>query len=200
VNIRDTLKALVDFLREGHQSGNTTAALHGVANAGPAPGRDWEYPRLVYLTEQDARRSMQAYKVPCMSLSDPHRVRTARPGPVVFDTWTVEQLAEKALQRIQFLEGRLEKAEAERDLFKREMITLANNARSPSPQPSADVVVVSRELLADVEDALGCAEGLGPCGLGLLCQVQDAIRAHDGVVPSVATDRKALGMARKEEA
>ena len=112
MNIRETLEALVSFLRNGHQSGNTTAALHGVAHVGSAPGREWADPCLVYLTEQDARRSQQAFKVPCMSLSDPHRVRMARPGPVVFDTWTVEQLAEKALQRIQFLEGRLKELES----------------------------------------------------------------------------------------
>lgn len=44
--------------------------------------------------------------------------------------------------------------------------------------PGEGMVAVDRQLLLDVEDALGRAEGLGPCGLGLLCQVQDTLRAN----------------------
>lgn len=40
------------------------------------------------------------------------------------------------------------------------------------------MVAVDRQLLLDIEDALGNAERLGPCGLGLLCQVQDALRTN----------------------
>ena len=46
--------------------------------------------------------------------------------------------------------------------------------------PGEGMVAVDRQLLLDVEDALGRAEGLGPCGLGLLCQVQDTLRANQG--------------------
>lgn len=151
MNIRETLEAMVCFLRQGHQSGNTTAALHGVTHVGPAPGKEWENPRLVFLTEQDAHRMMRAHKVPCMSLSDPHRVRTARPGPVVFDTWTVEQLAEKALQRIQFLERDLEIAQQEAAGWKR----LAKDAEKAAAEAQRAVVVLGnwkRAILA----RMGC--------------------------------------------
>lgn len=130
MNIRETLEALVYFLREGHQSGNTHAAVHGIANSAATAGPNRIPPRLVYLTEEESRRSQKFLNVPCMSVSDPRRLCAARPGSVVFDTWTVEQLAEKALQRIQFLEARLKDVGAERDLFKREMIKLAQSAAS----------------------------------------------------------------------
>lgn len=43
------------------------------------------------------------------------------------------------------------------------------------PATPPDRIVVSRELLTDVEAALGHAEGLGPQGLGLLCLVQESL-------------------------
>lgn len=149
MNIRETLAALVLFLREGHQSGNTTAALHGVAHVDPAPGKDWERPRLVFLTEQDAHRMMREQKVPCMSLSDPHRLRTRRPGPVVFDTWTVEQLAEKALQRIQALERELDLAKSEASSRQR----IAKAAEKEAAEAQRAVVVLvnwKRTILARI--------------------------------------------------
>lgn len=107
MNISQTLYALVCFLRRGHQSGNTTLALSGMLNASPAPGRDWEAPRLVYLTEALARSTERHTGIPCLSLASPSSVLLAKPGPVLFDAFTVEELAEMALQRIDDLEGQL---------------------------------------------------------------------------------------------
>lgn len=121
MNIRETLDALVVFLTRGHQSGNTTAAIHGVGHVGAAPGGQWEQPRLVLPTEQDASRARKHLRVRCMPLSDPNHVRMAPAGPVVFDTYTVEVLAIAALQRIQALEAEREalgtELEALRDGF-----------------------------------------------------------------------------------
>lgn len=62
----------------------------------------------------------------------------------------------------------------------RDLIKIADDAHEPTACWGMGMVAVDRQLLLDVEDALGRAEGLGPCGLGLLCQVQDTLRANQG--------------------
>lgn len=140
MDIRETLEALVCFLSRGHQSGNTTAALIGAM--GQQAHGEWPAARLVYPTEEWASRVRKHWKVPCISLSDPHGLRVAPAGPVVFDAFTVEVLAIEVLQRIQFLESRLDKAEAERDSLKRRLEILldrANLTTSPKTIISGEV-------------------------------------------------------------